>query len=255
MIANPDSIRLDGKIALVTGASRGIGAGIARVLASRGADVFVNYYQDQAGATQVVEAIRAMGRRGWPARADMRDPNDIAALFELVKRESGALDILVNNAVEPIRKTAMQLTVDEWDHSMNVAARALLLCAQQAMPLMAGRRDPAIIHISSDGAAMGRSSTYCALGVAKAAAESLVRYLAVELASQGINVNTVRAGGVDTAAARTMLAGQAPKPSPSNLLGRLCDPDEVGRIVAFLCTPDAAWIRGQIIEASGGSSI
>ena len=243
---------LAGKVALITGASRGIGAGIARILATNGADVFVNYRSDKSGADEVAESIRSSGRRAWPVRADVREPHQIKRLFEHIERETGFLDILVNNAVEPIAKTAMQLTVDEWDRSMNVAARALLICAQRAVPLMTDRDGAAIIHVSSRGAASGGGS-YCALGVAKAAAESLVRYLAADLADAGINVNTVRAGSVDTAAARTMRGGVAPTPADDHPLHRLSEPEDVGRVVAFLCTPAAAWIRGQIIDATGNT--
>lgn len=245
-----DPSSLEGKSGLITGSSRGIGAGIARVLAAHGADIFINYRRDKTGANRVAEEIRAIGRRAWPVQTDVRDPAEIEALFERIKIETGSLDILVNNAVEPIAKMAMQLTADEWDRSMNVAARALLICAQQAVPLMKGRDGATIIHISSRGAA-GAGGAYCALGVAKAAAESLVRYLAADLADAGINVNTVRAGSVDTAAARTMRGGAVPTPLEDHPLGRLSEPEDVGRIVAFLCTPAAAWIRGQIIDASG----
>ncbi len=243
---------LEDKIALITGSSRGIGAGIARVLADNGADVFINYRGDKAGADEVARSIRSTGRRAWSIQADVREPGEIKRLFEKIERQAGFLDILVNNAVEPIPKTAMQLTVDEWDRSMNVAARALLLCAQAAVPLMAGRDSASIIHVSSRGAARG-GGAYCALGVAKAAAESLVRYLAADLAGAGINVNTVRAGSVDTAAARIMRGGVPPAPDPGHPLGRLSEPEDVGRIVAFLCTPAAAWVRGQVIDASGNA--
>ena len=241
---------LEGKVALITGSSRGIGAGIARVLADNGADIFINYRSDQAGADAVAQSVRSTGQRTWSIQADVREPGEIKRLFEQIERETGFLDILVNNAVEPIAKTAMRLTVDEWDRSMNVAARALLLCAQRAVPLMAGRDSASIIHLSSRGAASG-GGTYCALGVAKAAAESLVRYLAADLAGAGINVNTVRAGSVDTVAARIMRGGVAPTPMPGHPLGRLSDPEDVGRVVAFLCAPAAAWVRGQVIDASG----
>ena len=241
---------LEGKVALITGSSRGIGAGIARVLADNGADVFVNYRSDKAGADDVARSIKASGRRAWPVQADVRKTDEIERLFEQIGQETGFIDILVNNAVEPIAKTAMALTVDEWDRSMNVAARALLLCAQRAVPLMAGRDHPSIIHLSSRGAARG-GGTYCALGVAKAAAESLVRYLAADLACDGINVNSVRAGSVDTVAARVMRGGVPPAPAPDHPLGRLSESEDVGRVVAFLCTPAAAWIRGQVIDATG----
>lgn len=241
---------LEGKVALITGSSRGIGAGIARVLAHNGADVFINYRCDKAGADEVAQSIRSTGRRAWPVQADVREPDEIKCLFERIERETGFLDILVNNAVEPIAKTAMRLTVDEWDRSINVAARALLLCAQRAVPLMAGRDYPSIIHVSSRGAARG-GGAYCALGVAKAAAESLVRYLAADLAGAGINVNTVRAGSVDTVAARVMRGGVAPTPAPDHPLRRLSEPEDVGRVVAFLCTPAAAWVRGQVLDATG----
>ena len=243
---------LKGRVALITGSSRGIGAGIARVLANDGADIFINYSSDKTGADEVARSVRAAGRRAWPIQADVREPSEIKYLFERIERETGFLDIFVNNAVEPIAKTAMQLTVDEWDRSMNVAARALLICAQRAVPLMTDRDGAAIIHVSSRGAATGGGS-YCALGVAKAAAESLVRYLAADLADAGINVNTVRAGSVDTAAARTMRGGVAPTPVDDHPLHRLSEPEDVGRVVAFLCTPAAAWIRGQIIDASGNT--
>lgn len=246
-------VDLTGRRALVTGGTRGIGAVIARELARCGAEVLLNYRADEASAEATRDAIVADGGRAELMRANLAHPDEIKALFARV-RERGALDVLVHNAALGSFKPVMELRANQWDLTMSVGARALLLAAQQSAPLMppGGR----IVAVSSLGS--GRVvPSYGAIGVTKAALESLVRYLAVELRPRGINVNGVSAGLIaSTSVAHhpdyERLAAAAVARTPAGRLGR---PDELAGVVLLLLSPLADWIVGQTLVADGGASL
>jgi enoyl-[acyl-carrier protein] reductase III len=245
------------KIALVTGSSRGIGRAIALRLARGGADIVVNFFRNRAAAEATAEQIRELGRRAFVVKAHVGDEGKVEALFAAAAEQAGGLDILVCNAASGFLRPAMEQEIRGWDWTLDINARALLLCAQRAAPLMGARGGGAIVSLSSLGSRRVLPN-YVAVGVSKAAVETLTRYLAVELAPQNIVVNAVSGGIIDTDAlkhfpeggAAMLEAGQRRTPA-----GRLVQPDDIAEVVAFLCSPAARMIRGQTIVVDGGYSL
>lgn len=244
-----------GKIALVTGSSRGIGRAIALKLASEGADVFVHYRSSQKGADEVAEEIRALGRRAWVVGGDVRKYEDIRALFEKIKAEVGRLDILINNAAMGSARPVLQMRPNQWDLTLEVCVRSVLQCSQQAAPLMQGWGR--IVNLSSLGSHRYVPG-YVAIGASKAAVESLTRSLAVELAELGINVNCVSGGMIETDTLDYLgdsVVDQKERYVKLCPKHRLGTPDDLAKVVSFLCSDDAEWIVGQTLIADGGYSV
>ena len=253
-MSQPD---LNGKVALVTGSGRGIGHAIALRLAQAGADIIVNYVRNQAPAEETANAIRAMGRTAHVVRANVGKVEGITELFDAVTTLWGKLDIFIHNAASGFNRPALDQRVEGWDHTMNVNARALLFGAQRAAALMPPGGGH-IIAISSPGGQRVMPD-YVAVGASKAALESLVRYLAVELAGRNIRVNAVSPGLVVTDAFKHFAAlgdetviQRAIENTPA---GRLVTPEDVAGVVAFLCSPAAEMIRGQVIVVDGGFTL
>lgn len=248
-------MRFAGKVALVTGSGRGIGRAIALRLAQEGADVAVNFFRNRAPAEATAEQIRALGRRALVVRADVGDLEAIERLFDAVEQAFGGLDILVCNAASGYNRPALAQKPKGWEWTMNINARSLLFCAQRAAPLMKRRGGGAIVSISSPGSSRVLPD-YIVVGASKAAVEALTRYLAVELAPLGIVVNAVSPGIVATEALRHFDASRdgtvLRRVAESTPAGRLVTPEEVAAVVAFLCSPEAAMIRGQTIVIDGG---
>ena len=247
-----------GKIALVTGSGRGIGRAIALRLAQCGADVVINYHRNVAPAEEIARQIRDLGRRALVVRANLAKVEDIDLLFEATEAEFGGLDIFINNAASGFNRPALEQKVTGWDWTMNVNVRAYLFAAQRAAPLMEKRGGGHIVALSSLGAARVLPD-YIAVGASKAALESLTRYLAVELAPKNIVVNAVAPGMVLTdalthfsAMSDPELAGRVAANTPA---GRMVTPEDVAGVVAFLCSPAAFMIRGQVIALDGGFTL
>ncbi len=245
---------LKGKVALITGGSRGIGRAITARLASEGADVIINFFRKRSSAENTAETVRAMGVNAHIIKANLAEPDKINAMFDEIKARFGRLDILVNNAASGVARSAMELDVDGWDWTMNVNARAALLCSQRAVGLM--QNGGSIINISSLGARLVLP-TYTAVGVSKAALESLTRYLAIELSPRGIRVNAVSAAAVETEALKFYTADPSlPPPLVTGTpVGRMVQPEDVANAVAFLCSESASMIQGQTIIIDGGLSL
>jgi enoyl-[acyl-carrier protein] reductase III len=253
-----DQLPLHNKIAVITGSGRGIGRAIALRLAANGADIVVSFNRNIAPAEAVADQIREMGRHAIVVKANVSKPEDIDALFQVVDDTFGGMDIFISNAASGFNRPAMQQKVTGWDWTMDVNARAFLLAAQRAVPLMQKRGGGAMVAISSPGS--GRvMPDYIAVGASKAALESLTRYLAVELAPIGINVNAVSPGLVETDALKHFATLSDPEVIPRAIqntpAGRLVQPEDVAGVVAFLCSPDAAMIRGQVIVIDGGYTL
>jgi len=252
------ALPLDGKTALVTGGGRGIGRAICLRLAALGADLLINYVRNQAPAEEVADLARNLGRRANTFRANVGKVEDIQRLFDMVEAEFHGLDILVNNAASGFNRPVMQQKETGWDHTLNVNARSLVFAAQRAVPLMKNRGGGNIIAISSPGSQRVLPD-YAAVGASKAALEAIVRYLAVELASDRINVNAVSPSIVETDALRHFASLSAPETLSRALdatpAGRLVQPEDVAGVVAFLCSPDAEMIRGQVIVVDGGLTL
>jgi len=251
-------MRFENKVALVTGSGRGIGRAIAIQFAEEGADLVVNFFRNRKPAEETAEAIRALGRKAIIVKANVGDMDGIATLFDAAEKEYGGLDILVCNAASGYNRPALEQKAKGWEWTFNINARSLLFCAQRAVPLMEGRDGSSIVSISSPGA-FRVLPDYIVVGASKAALEALTRYLAVEFAPLGIVVNAVSPGVVETDALKyfdVLKDGTIiPKAIEATPAGRLVTPEDVAGLVAFLCTPEASMIRGQIIMMDGGAAL
>ena len=233
----------------VTGGSRGIGKAIALRLAALGAtQVAIGYLRSDGPARETAEELRALGAEPVLVRGNVssqRVQDEVRAL--------GPLDVLVHNAATGVIRPALETDDRHWDWTLNANARALLALARAAAPRMP--RGSSIVAISSLGSTRVLEN-YTLVGTSKAALEALVRYLAVELAPQGIRVNAVSAGVVETAALEHFPnREQMLEAGRSNPVGRLVAPEDVAGTVAFLCSPDADMIRGQTVVVDGGWSL
>lgn len=243
-----------GKVALVTGSSRGIGRAIATRLAGGGADIVVNYRLREDEARTTADAIELAGSRAFLVRANMADPAEIEMLFASVQERVGALDFLVCNAAAGLQGTMLEATVKSWDLAMNVNARSYLLCAQAAFPLLKARGGGRILAITARIATERAFPLYGTVAASKAAINTLTAYLAVEFGPHGISVNAISPGLVDTEALRYFRRGselleRARQYTPS---GKVTTVDDVADLAAFLCSEDGRQINGQVIEVDGG---
>lgn len=246
-----------GKIALITGGSRGIGRAIALDLARRGADICINFFRNRAAADETADAVRALGQRAFVIKAHVGDETRIDALFATVQEQAGGLDMLICNAASGFLRSSLEQDARGWDWTLNINARSLLLCAQRAVPLMEARGGGAIVSLSSLGSTRVLPN-YVAVGVSKAAVETLTRYLAVELAPKKIVVNAVSASIVETDALKHFPDGGQEMVETGlsrTPVGRLVQPDDIAEVVAFLCSPAAQMICGQTIIVDGGYSL
>jgi enoyl-[acyl-carrier protein] reductase III len=241
----------EGKSVLVTGGSRGIGKGIALRFAELGAArVAISYLRNDRAADETAEEIRAHGADTVTVRANLGDPAKARAIVDA----AGPLDVLVSNAATGVIRPVLEATEKHWDWTLNANARALLTLARAAVGSMPA--GGAIVAISSMGGARVLDD-YALVGTSKAALESLVRYLAVELAPRDIRVNAVSAGLVETGAlaffpGRHEMLKRFRERTPA---GRLVEPRDVADVVCFLCSPEAAMIRGQAVVVDGGYSL
>ena len=252
MMGNEMSLR--GKVALITGGSRGIGQAITLKLAAEGADVIINYFRKKSAAELTAQEARANGIVAHTIKANLGEPDKIESMFDEIETKFGRLDILVSNAATGVARNAMELDDRGWGWTMDVNARAFLLCAQRAAKLM--KNGGKMVSISSLGSRLAWP-IYTAVGVSKAALEALTRYLAIELAPMGICVNGVAAGAVETEALKLYTADQNLSASSwqTTPAGRMVQPEDVANVVAFLCSDESAMIRGQIIVIDGGLSL
>ncbi len=250
----PGAPALAGRVALVTGASRGIGRAIALALARQGAYVFVNYRQDRRGARACVARMREAGGDGEAARGDVRRPGDVARVLGRVRRRCGRLDILVSNAgVAPRAPGLERVSPAAWRDTLATNLTGAFLCTRAAVPLMRRQRFGRIIYIGSLAGMRGGTigPHYAA---SKAGLMGLMQWAFREAAPFRTTVNVLApafvitalaAGAYRTAAARSRMTARVP-------LGRACTPEEVGAAVAFLAGPDAGYITGEWITMAGG---
>lgn len=243
------------KVALVTGSGRGIGRAIALHLARNGADVIVNFFRNRAPAKETAAEIEKMGRRALVVKANIGEIEDIGLLFDQVEKVFGGLDIFISNAASGYNRPVMEQKPKGWEWTMNINARSLLFAAQRAAPLMGKRGGGYIVSITSPGSSRVLPE-YAVVGASKAALEALTRYLAVELAPRNVVVNAVSPGIVETDALKHFDAASdeslIERVSAATPAGRLVTPEDVANVVAFLCTPAASMIRGQVILVDGG---
>jgi enoyl-[acyl-carrier protein] reductase III len=248
----------DHKLVLVTGGGRGIGRAIALHFAHQGADVALNFFRHRAAAEATAAEIQSLGRRALLLKADLGDLDALAALFQQVAAEFGGLDFLIHNAASGYNRPALAQKPKGWDWTLNINARALLFAAQHAVPLMEKRGGGAIVSLSSPGARRVLPD-YIVVGASKAALEAVTRHLAAELAPRRITVNAVAPGVVATTALQHFATLQHPATLAAIIAntpaGRLVTPEDVAGLVAFLCTPAAAMLCGQVITLDGGYSL
>jgi enoyl-[acyl-carrier protein] reductase III len=247
---------LENKNALITGASRGIGRAAALRLADLGASIVLNYVRNDEAARQTAEEIKSRGVRVTLFQANVGEASETAALVKHGLAELGGVDILVHCAAMGAFKPVHKLRENQWDLSMDINAKAFLLLAQGTAESMASRGGGSMIALSSLGSQQFIPN-YGAIGISKAALEALVRSLAVELASKKIRVNAVSGGLVNTDAIQffpehEQFLKQVVERTPA---GRVAEPDDLARVVAFLASPDSAWITGQTLIADGGLSL
>jgi NAD(P)-dependent dehydrogenase (short-subunit alcohol dehydrogenase family) len=247
-------MRLKGKRALITGASRGIGRGIAEVFADEGADVAVNYVSHPEKADDVVKALRAKGRTAIAVKADVAKRSEVEPMFERVWSELGPLDILVNNAGIETIVPFLELTDEQWTRLVDVNLRGAWLCSQVfCRRAIAGKRKGSIVHIGSIQAAKvlpGRTH----YAPTKLGLEALTRNMSAEMTPQGIRVNCVHPGLIDTD--MTAWVMKSPDILPLVLqqisLGRAGEPREIGMVTAFFASDEASYLTGQSIHVDGG---
>ena len=247
-------MRLKGKKALITGASRGIGKGIAEVFADEGADVAVNYIASANGAEDVVNYVRGKGRRAIAVQADVAKRADVEPMIERVWKELGPIDVLVNNAGIETIVPFLELTDDQWTRLVDVNLRAAWLCSQvYCRRALAEQRKGAIVNIGSIQAAKvlpGRTH----YAPTKLGLEALTRNMSAEVTPLGIRVNCIHPGLIDTP--MTSWVMKDPEILPQVLaqisLGRAGQPREIGAVAAFFASDEASYLTGQSIHVDGG---
>jgi len=245
--------RLTGKVAIVTGASKGIGAGIAKAYAAQGAAVVVNYASGRDGAERVVAEITAAGGKAIAVHGDVAKADDVRSLFAAAKEAYGALDVLVNNAGVFQFDALEAVTEDEFHREFNINVLGLLLATQEALKHFRAEGG-SVINISSVVSTdpVPNSVVYSAT---KGAVDTITRALAKELGPRKIRVNAIAPGGVETEGVHRMgiigtdFQKQMIEQTP---LGRFGQPDDIARVAVFLASDDAAWVTGERIAASGG---
>lgn len=245
-----------GKVALITGGTRGIGLAVGRMLAEGGADLILNYKSDAGNAEEIARELRdSTSRRVEAIPADMRRPEQIKAMFERIRKEWDRLDYIVPNAAFGTMGRTERMGIMSWDATYEINVRSVMICAKEAAPLLRASRG-AICAISSIGARVAFQE-YAAIGSSKAALESLVRYLANELTPDGVAVNAVAAGPVDTRVINWFRNPEAVHRFARlhSTVGRIGTVQDVARIVVFLLSDEARWIVGQTITADGGVTL
>jgi 3-oxoacyl-[acyl-carrier protein] reductase len=239
------------RIAIVTGASRGIGRAVALDLAGRGLDVAVGFHRDQAAAAGTVAAIEAAGRRAVAVQADVADPDQVARLFEAVDRSLGMVDVLVASA--GVTRDGLLGASEPGDLAaiLDVNLGGIVHCCRHAARRMISGRRGVITLVSSVAAQRpGRGQSLYA--ASKGAVESLTRALAVELAPRNVRVNAVAPGVIETAMTDDLRALAPDELTRRVLLRRLGQPEEVARVIGFLCSDDASYVTGQVWNVDGG---
>ena len=247
-------MQLTGKVVLVTGAQQGIGAAMVREFSAAGADVAINWLDDEVAAQHVAEEVGARGRRAFLVQADVSRLEQVQAMVSAVRDRLGAIDILVNNAGVFPRVPFLEMTEHDWDQVLDVNLKGSCFCAQYvAKAMVAAGRQGAIINIAS-GAALRGSPRGVHYVASKGGVLSLTRAMALELAPYRIRVNAIAPGLTDTAQPRygsseaeiAVMAQAIP-------LGRMAQPEDIARAAVFLASDNAGFVTGQTLHVNGGS--
>ncbi|MGI9050530.1 MAG: SDR family NAD(P)-dependent oxidoreductase [Rubrobacteraceae bacterium] len=243
-----------GEVAWVTGSSTGIGRAICLAFAERGCDVVVHYSKSKNEAREVVERVEALGRDALLVQGNVADADDVGRMAREIEEHYGRLDILVNNAGSMVERASLEeMTEKLWDRVMSVNLKSVYLCSQAVLPLMKRQGRGRIVNISSISARDGGSANSIAYAAAKGGVSTMTRTMAKELGPQGILVNAVAPGRIDTPfhdqftppEKRVEKAGSIP-------LGREGTAEEVAEAVTFLASSGAGYILGEVLEINGG---
>lgn len=244
-------MRLEGKVALVTGASRGIGREIALEFAREGADVAVNYAGSEEKAREVAEEIKAMGRKALLVQCDVSDSQAVQDMIKSVVDYFGGLDILVNNAGITRDNLILRMKEEEWDAVINTNLKGVFLCTKAAARAMMKKRSGCIINISSIVGITGNpgQANYVA---AKSGVIGLTKTTAKEFASRGITVNAIAPGFISTDMTEDLPEEVKEAMIKQVPLARIGEPKEIARVALFLASPDSSYMTGQILRVDGG---
>lgn len=247
-------MELRGKVAFVTGGTRGIGLAVAERLAQLGSHVVINYFRSRQAANDAVDKIKSYGVDCYAHRANIGNKEQLPPIFDGIKERFGKLDILISNAALGAYSAMLDVDDKAWDISMQTNALALLRCIQLASPIMPDHGK--IVALSSLGSILYIPG-YAGIGVSKAALENIVKYAAVELAPRKINVNCVSGGFIDTDSLKVFpnreeMAEAVSRHTPMKRIGTA---EEMADVVVFLATEKARWITGQTIIVDGGYSL
>jgi 3-oxoacyl-[acyl-carrier protein] reductase len=243
---------LTGKVALVTGASRGIGATIACRLARCGARVGVNYNQRKEAAQEVVDSIAGLGGESMALAADVSQENSVETVVKQVLEQWGKIDILVNNAGITRDRLLLRMTLEDWDEVLDVDLRGAFLCTKYVMPHLIKHRQGRVVNISSV-VGIGGNPGQANYAAAKAGLIGFTKAVAREVASRNVTVNAVAPGFIDTGGMVEQLAEETRQQILARIpLGRFGTGDEVAEAVTFLCSQGAGYITGQVITIDGG---
>lgn len=243
--------KLNGKVAVVTGASKGIGAAIARALGAEGAGVIVHYGADREGAERTVRAIEASGARALAVQADMAKEADVKRLFAATKETFGRLDVLVNNAGVYRFGPVESVTVEELHRQLDTNVLGPILAVREALPLF-GPEGGSVVNVGTGATELmpPHGVVYIA---SKMALEGVTGVLARELGPRKIRVNSLNPGPVATEGAKELVETDFMKGLvASTPLGRIGQPEDFGAIAVFLASSDSAWLTGEVLVASGG---
>lgn len=247
------TLGLDGRVVLITGGTRGLGLAIARKLCACGSDVYLNYASDDAAAERAVESMRGLKGTAALAKGDITRPETLPALLAPILERHDRLDAFVHNAASFHPTHTLDATVPGVHQDIATAVDPLLHGAAALADAMSGGPGR-IVAVSSLGSRTVVPQ-YVGLGLAKAALESLVRYLAVELAGRGIAVNAVTTAKLDKGGPAAINSRAAQALIARTPAGRLTRPEDLADAVALLCTDEAAWIHGQVVTVDGGSRL
>lgn len=246
------SLGLRGHICLVTGASRGIGAEIARAVAGAGAATAINYHNSKYEALQLLEELNAQGYKAMAVKADVSKSRDVEAMYADIEDKWGSVDLLVNNAGVSLRRLLTETSEEEWHQVMDINLKGAFLCSRQALPAMIRNRFGRIVNIASIWGLRG-ASCEAVYAASKGGLIALSRSMAAEMGPSGISVNAIAPGPVQTDMLNQELDNDEVTTLASDIpLGRLAVPGDIAAACLFLLSPAASYINGQVLGLDGG---
>jgi NAD(P)-dependent dehydrogenase (short-subunit alcohol dehydrogenase family) len=251
-VLQPDA--LAGKVAIVTGAGAGIGAGICESLVAAGAAVMIGYYRSGDGAGRLAGALRERGARVLTQVCDVREHAQVQALFDAALAQWGRVDILVNNSGLTERVPLLEMTPEQWDRVLNINLRGAFFCTQRAaLEMVRQGQGGRIVNLSSVHA-FAATPLYAHYEASKGGINALTRACAMELAPHRITVNAIAPGTVEVGRYQSIPNYSRETWGPRIPIGRIGLPDDIGPLTAFLCTEAAGFVTGQIIYVDGGQT-